>query len=96
MTRRDARQRARELMELFRLGDQATTISELSGRHAAADPVRAGADAPPAAAHPGRADRRGRRRAAGRAVGYIRGLHAAGTTVLLTTHYLEEAEAALR
>ena len=85
-------------MDVFRLSDKAkNNPTELSGRHAPPDPVRPRADAPPEAADPRRADRRRRRRSARSSCGSTSArLHADGTTVLLTTHYLEEAEAAVR
>jgi ABC-2 type transport system ATP-binding protein len=93
LSRRDARARARELMEVFHLSDKARQgPSDLSGgmrrrilfaralmhrpRLLILDEPTAGVDV----------DLRLE------LWQYIRGLHAAGTTVLLTTHYLEEAE----
>ena len=94
MSRREAWQRARELLELFDLSAKAKSRrSELSGgmqrrlllaralvhrpRLLILDEPTAGADVELRA----------------ELWEYIRRLHGAGTTVLLTTHYLEEAEA---
>jgi ABC-2 type transport system ATP-binding protein len=94
MSRRAARARARELMDLFRLSDKARTSPvELSGgmkrrvlfaralmhrpRLLILDEPTAGIDVELRA----------------ELWDFIRRLHAEGTTVLLTTHYLEEAEA---
>jgi ABC-2 type transport system ATP-binding protein len=94
MGRREARRRARELMDLFRLTDKARSAShELSGgmqrrvlfaralMHRPAllilDEPTAGIDVELRA----------------ELWEFVRRLHADGTTVLLTTHYLEEAEA---
>jgi ABC-2 type transport system ATP-binding protein len=94
MKRREARLRARELMDLFRLTDKARSApNELSGgmqrrvlfaralMHRPAvlilDEPTAGIDVELRA----------------ELWEFIRRLHAEGTTVLLTTHYLEEAEA---
>ena len=94
MGRRDARLRARELMDLFRLTDKARSApNELSGgmqrrvlfaralMHRPAllilDEPTAGIDVELRA----------------ELWQFISRLHAEGTTVLLTTHYLEEAEA---
>ncbi len=91
--RGEARRRARELMDLFRLADKARRHPhELSGgmrrrvlfaralmhrpRLLILDEPTAGVDVELRA----------------ELWDYIRGLHASGTTVLLTTHYLEEAE----
>jgi len=94
LSRREARHRARELLEVFHLGDKARSkTEELSGgmrrrvlfaralmhrpRLLILDEPTAGVDI----------DLRAE------LWEYIRTLHADGTTVLLTTHYLEEAEA---
>lgn len=92
-SRRDARARAKELMEVFHLSDRArNSPSELSGGmrrrilFARALMHRPGLlilDEPTAGVDVDlRVD----------LWQYIRGLHSGGTTVLLTTHYLEEAE----
>ena len=92
--RRDARRRATELLDLFDLSAKAKSRrSELSGgmqrrlllakalvhepRLLILDEPTAGADV----------------ELRGELWDYIRRLHGAGTTVVLTTHYLEEAEA---
>jgi ABC-2 type transport system ATP-binding protein len=94
LRRREAIRRARELLEVFRLSDKAkNNLDELSGgqrrrilfaralmhrpRLLILDEPTAGVDV----------DLRIE------LWEYIRALHADGTTVLLTTHYLEEAEA---
>ena len=94
LRRREAIRRARELLEVFRLSDKAkNNLDELSGgqrrrilfaralmhrpRLLILDEPTAGVDV----------DLRIE------LWQYIRALHADGTTVLLTTHYLEEAEA---
>jgi len=93
MKRREARLRARELMDLFRLTDKARSApNELSGgmqrrvlfaRALMHRPALLILDEPTAGIDVElRAD----------LWAFIRRLHAGGTTVLLTTHYLEEAE----
>lgn len=94
MGRRDAQRRARELMDLFRLtGKARSSPSELSGGmqrrvlFARALMHRPGLlilDEPTAGIDV---------KLRAELWEYIRGLRAGGTTVLLTTHYLEEAEA---
>ncbi len=64
----------------------------LVGRHAPAADGREGDGARAAGAGARRADRRRRCRAAPAAVGVRARAQRAGTTILLTTHYLEEAE----
>jgi ABC-2 type transport system ATP-binding protein len=94
MRRREARLRARELMDLFRLTDKArTSTAELSGgmkrrvlfaRALMHRPSLLILDEPTAGIDVElRAE----------LWEFIRRLHSDGTTVLLTTHYLEEAEA---
>ncbi|HTW12440.1 MAG TPA: ABC transporter ATP-binding protein [Solirubrobacteraceae bacterium] len=93
LTRREARHRARELMEIFRLSDKARNrAEELSGgmrrrvlfaRALMHRPLLLILDEPTAGVD---IDLRAE------LWSYIRGLHADGTSVLLTTHYLEEAE----
>ena len=93
MSRRDRRDRVtRAARDVLAHGEARRAHPDAVGRHEAAADPRARADAPAAAADPRRADRRRRRRAAPRAVA-LRPAHAReGTTILLTTHYLEEAE----
>ena len=94
MTRKDRRERATELLEAFSLHRQAPRAHALPVRRheAPADP-RPRADAPPEAADPRRADRRrGRGAAAGAVALRAADQRGEGTTILLTTHYLEEAE----
>ena len=94
MARKDRRERATELLEAFSLTDKRHERTRfLSRRHEAPADPRPRADAPPEAAHPRRADRRRGRGAAARALA-LRAAHQPeeGTTILLTTHYLEEAE----
>jgi ABC-2 type transport system ATP-binding protein len=91
--RREARARARELMEIFHLSEKARSrTEELSGgmrrrvlfaRALMHRPPLLILDEPTAGVD---VDLRAE------LWEYIRGLHADGTTVLLTTHYLEEAE----
>ncbi|GAA5079451.1 ABC-2 type transport system ATP-binding protein [Thermocatellispora tengchongensis] len=94
MSGRDARSRARELIELFGLGDRRTAMPrELSGGQARRvmigralmhRPEVLFLDEPTAALDP-------QTRVALWEI--LRALHADGQTILLTTHYLEEAEA---
>ena len=93
LSRREARRRAQELLEVFALADKARSkVTELSGgmrrrilfaralmhrpRLLILDEPTAGVDIDLRAG----------------LWSHIRGLHRDGTTVLLTTHYLEEAE----
>ena len=87
------RRAGREMIEIVRAGRQGPSPGAGAlGRHAPAAPARPGADARAAPGDPRRADRRRRLRAAIELWRYIRRLHGEGTTILLTTHYLEEAE----
>ena len=91
--RREARQRARELMDIFRLSDKASNrANELSGgmrrrvlfaRALMHRPSMLILDEPTAGVDV---------ELRVELWEYIRGLNTDGTTVLLTTHYLEEAE----
>jgi ABC-2 type transport system ATP-binding protein len=93
MTRADAGERADELLEVFDLADKATTLpSRLSGgmrrrlmlaRALVHRPALVILDEPTAGVDVELRDELWQ---------YIRKLHAAGTSILLTTHYLEEAE----
>ena len=93
MTRADAGKRADELLEVFDLTDKATTLpSRLSGgmrrrlmlaRALVHRPALVILDEPTAGVDVELRDELWE---------YIRKLHAAGTAILLTTHYLEEAE----
>jgi ABC-2 type transport system ATP-binding protein len=80
--RREARQRARELMDVFHLSDKARSRI-LFARALMHRPGLLILDEPTAGVD---VDLRAE------LWQYISALHAAGTTVLLTTHYLEEAE----
>lgn len=94
MTKLDARQRADELLEVFDLADKATTIpSRLSGgmrrrlmlaRALVHRPRLVILDEPTAGVDVELRDE---------LWAYIRLLHEQGTSILLTTHYLDEAEA---
>jgi ABC-2 type transport system ATP-binding protein len=82
-----------ELLAAMHLTDKAERLfAHLVGRHEAAAAGRQGDG--PFAADPGarRADRRGRHRASPPAVGLCPRAQPQGVTVVLTTHYLEEAE----
>lgn len=93
MTRRDAAERADELLEAFDLTDKAATLpNHMSGgmrrrlmlaRALVHRPDLVILDEPTAGVDIELRDELWR---------YIRQLHADGTTILLTTHYLEEAE----
>jgi ABC-2 type transport system ATP-binding protein len=93
MTRADAAARADELLDVFDLTDKAGTLpSRLSGgmrrrlmlaRALVHRPALVILDEPTAGVDVELRDELWE---------YIRKLHAAGTTILLTTHYLEEAE----
>lgn len=93
MTRADAAARADELLDVFDLTDKATTLpSRLSGgmrrrlmlaRALVHRPGLVILDEPTAGVDVELRDE---------LWAYIRKLHAGGTTILLTTHYLEEAE----
>lgn len=94
MTRADAAERADELLEVFDLADKATTLpSRLSGgmrrrlmlaRALVHRPQLVILDEPTAGVDIELRDELWE---------YIRRLHRLGTSILLTTHYLEEAEA---
>lgn len=94
MTRADAAERADELLEVFDLADKATTLpSRLSGgmrrrlmlaRALVHRPELVILDEPTAGVDIELRDELWE---------YIRRLHRLGTSILLTTHYLEEAEA---
>ena len=93
MTRADAGERADELLDVFDLTDKAATLpSRLSGgmrrrlmlaRALVHRPALVILDEPTAGVDVELRDELWQ---------YIRKLHAAGTSILLTTHYLEEAE----
>ena len=90
----EARTRAGELLEQFALSDAADRVGEdLLRRHAAAARPGLGADRAAAAAVPGRADHRAR---PAQPAGHVGGHPRPGpdrSTLLLTTQYLEEADA---
>ena len=92
MERDETEERAEEMIPASGSRQARRARAEAVGRPAAAPAAGARAHAPAAPRDPRRADRGRRLRAAPGAVGYIRRLHAEGTTILLTTHYLEEAE----
>ena len=93
--RKKARERAEELLERFELAQKRAAEDEhaLGGGDEAARAVRQGANARPQGAIPGRADGGCRRGVTLQAVGLHKGAEPWGMTILLTTHYLEEAEA---
>ena len=88
-----AEHRTQEILEAVRLGDQSHLLAPPVRRDAAQAVARQGVGARPADPGAGRAHRR-RGRGVASSVVDVRALakRAGGVTVLLTTHYLEEAE----
>ena len=89
----DAGRIADALLARFQLTDAADRkVSTYSGGHAPPPRHRDEPDRRPAGGLPRRADHRARPRGAPGGVAAVRDLAASGTTVLLTTQYLDEAE----